>query len=86
MNQVKLKINTMNVNYLYNVYIYIQIYTMKDKIRTSVEVPPILFETIKIEFLHKKFNFQKLVERSMYLYLKDEEFQKKIHNTLDTQI
>ena len=59
---------------------------MKDKIRTSVEVPQKLFEIIKIEFLHKRFNFQKLVERSMYLYLTNKEFQKQIHDTLDTQI
>lgn len=59
---------------------------MKDKIRTSVEVPQKLFETIKIEFLYKKFNFQKLVERAMFLYLTNKEFQKQIHDTLDTQI
>lgn len=72
---------------VYNIciYLYTNIF-MKDKIRTSVEIPPKLFEQIKIEFLHKRFNFQKLVERAMFLYLTNKEFQKQIHDTLDTQI
>ncbi len=59
---------------------------MINEIRTSVQVPQELFDKIKIEFLHKKFNFKKLVERSMYLYLTSESFCTLIHNTLDISI
>ena len=52
---------------------------------TSVKVPEDLFEQFKIACVKYKFSVQKLTERSMFLYLTNEEFRKKIHNQLDTQ-
>ena len=52
---------------------------------TSVKVPEDLFEQFKITCVRYKFSVQKLTERSMFLYLTDEEFRKNIHNQLDTQ-
>ena len=52
---------------------------------TSVKVPEDLFEQFKIACVKYKFSVQKLTERSMYLYLTNEEFRKTIHNQLDTQ-
>ena len=52
---------------------------------TSVKIPEDLFEQFKIACVKYKFSVQKLTERSMYLYLTDEEYRKIIHNTLDTQ-
>ena len=53
---------------------------------TSVKVPEDLFEQFKIACVRYKFSVQKLTERSMYLYLTNEDFRKTIHNQLDTQL
>ena len=53
---------------------------------TSVKIPEDLFEQFKIACVKYKFSVQKLTERSMYLYLTDEEFRKNLHNQLDTQL
>ena len=52
---------------------------------TSVKVKADLFENFKIECVRRKFSFQKLADRAIYLYLTDEDFRKKITNqtTLD---
>jgi len=52
---------------------------------TSVKIPEDLFEQFKIACVRYKFSVQKLTERSMFLYLTNEEFRKQLHNTLDTQ-
>jgi len=52
---------------------------------TSVKIPEDLFEQFKIACVKYKFSVQKLTERSMYLYLTDEDYRKMIHNQLDTQ-
>jgi len=52
---------------------------------TSVKVPEDLFEQFKIACVKYKFSVQKLTERSMFLYITNEEFRKQIHNQLDTQ-
>ena len=52
---------------------------------TSVKIPEDLFEQFKIACVKYKFSVQKLTERSMFLYLTNEEYRKNIHNTLDTQ-
>jgi hypothetical protein len=52
---------------------------------TSVKVPEDLFEQFKIACVKHKFSVQKLTERSMYLYLTNDDFRKTIHNQLDTQ-
>jgi hypothetical protein len=57
---------------------------MEDKILTSVKVPEKLFEDFKVMCVRTKFSIQKLTERSMYLYLTDENFRKTLHNQLNT--
>ena len=52
---------------------------------TSVKITEDLFEQFKIACVKYKFSVQKLTERSMYLYLTNEEFRKNLHNQLDTQ-
>jgi len=53
---------------------------------TSVKVPEDLFEQFKIACVKYKFSVQKLTERSMYLYLTNEDFRKQIQNQLDTTL
>lgn len=53
---------------------------------TSVKVPEDLFEQFKIACVKYKFSVQKLTERSMYLYLTNEDFRKQIHNQLETTL
>ena len=53
----------------------------KEKLQlTSVKVHKHLFEEFKIETVKTKFSLQKLADRSLYLYLTDEDFRKKLHN------
>ena len=52
----------------------------KEMTLTSVKVKSNLFENFKIECVRRKFSFQKLADRSIFLYLTDEEFRKKITN------
>ena len=58
----------------------------KDMTLTSVKVKSDLFENFKIECVKRKFSFQKLADRSLYLFLTDEDFRKKIHNHTDLTI
>ena len=52
---------------------------------TSVKIPEKLWDDFRMSCVKYKFSFTKLTERSMYLYLTDEEFRKNIHNQLDTE-
>lgn len=54
----------------------------KEQTLITAKVNPELYDKLKIEFIRKNFKLQKLVERSMFLYLNDKDFQDKIHNTL----
>jgi len=47
---------------------------------TSVKVDKMLFDTFKIECVKRKFSLNKLVNRAMDLYLKDESFRKQVTN------
>ena len=47
---------------------------------TSVKVKSDLFEHFKIECVKRKFSFQKLSDRAIYLFLTDEDFRRKISN------
>lgn len=49
-------------------------------ILTSVKVEKDLFETFKIECVKRKFSLNKLVNRTMDLYLNDENFRKQLTN------
>jgi hypothetical protein len=53
---------------------------------TSVKVADNLFQDFKISSIRHKFNLQKLVNRSVHLYLNDEEFRKKLHNHTDLTV
>lgn len=53
---------------------------------TSVKLPDELWGEFRISCIKHKFSLQKLTERSMYLYLTDEEFRKQMHNQLNTQL
>ena len=53
---------------------------------TSVKVHRELFEEFIIECVKTKFSFQKLSDRSIYLYLTNEEFRKTIHNQTNLQL
>ena len=57
-----------------------------DKTLTSVKIQSDLFETFKIECVKRKFSFQKLADRAIYLYLTDEDFRKKITNQTDLEL
>jgi hypothetical protein len=52
----------------------------KELTLTSVKVQSDLFEDFKISCVKHKFSLQKLVDRTIHLYLTDEEFRKSIHN------
>lgn len=59
---------------------------MSDKKQlTSVKIQEDLFEEFKISCVRYKFSFQKLAERSVHLFLTDEEWRKKVmnHTNLD---
>jgi hypothetical protein len=58
----------------------------KDLTLTSVKIQTDLFENFKIECVKRKFSFQKLADRAIYLYLTDEEFRKKITNQNLTEL
>ena len=53
---------------------------------TSVKVKSDLFENFKIECVKRKFSFQKLADRAIYLYLTDEDFRKKITNQIEIDL
>jgi len=52
----------------------------KDMTLTSVKIKSDLFQEFRIECVKRKFSFQKLADRAIYLYLTDEDFRKAITN------
>ena len=52
----------------------------KNQKLTSVKVDEDLFDHFKIECVKRKFSFQKLADRAIYLYLTDESFRRQITN------
>ena len=58
----------------------------RDMTLTSVKIQSDLFENFKIECVKRKFSFQKLAERAIFLYLTDEDFRKKINNQTNLEI
>ena len=53
---------------------------------TSVKVKTDLFNDFKIECVKRKFSFQKLADRTLFLYLTDEDFRKKITNQINLEL
>ena len=60
--------------------------TTKNQTLTSVKVQTPLFEEFKIECVKRKFSFQKLADRALFLYLTDESFRKQITNQINLEI
>ena len=58
----------------------------KEMTLTSVKVQSDLFDEFKIECVKRKFSFQKLADRSLFLYLSDEDFRKKINNHTNLEL
>ena len=58
----------------------------KDMTLTSVKIKSDLFDEFKIECVKRKFSFQKLADRSIYLYLTDEDFRKQITNHTNLEL
>jgi len=58
----------------------------KDLTLTSVKIQSDLFENFKIECVKRKFSFQKLADRAIYLYLTNEDFKKQITNQTNTEL
>ena len=53
---------------------------------TSVKVQSDLFNDFKVECVRRKFSFQKLADRSIHLYLTDDDFRRTIHNHLNLEL
>jgi len=58
----------------------------KDMTLTSVKIKSDLFENFKIECVKRKFSFQKLADRAIYLYLTDDDFRKAITNQTNLEL
>ena len=58
----------------------------QDMTLTSVKVQSNLFENFKVECVRRKFSFQKLADRAIYLYLTDENFRKQITNQTNIEL
>jgi len=58
----------------------------KDMTLTSVKIKSDLFENFKIECVKRKFSFQKLADRAIYLYLTDEDFRKQISSQTNLEL
>ena len=52
---------------------------------TSVKVQTGLFNDFKIECVKRKFSFQKLADRALFLYLTDDDFRKKSTNQINLE-
>jgi hypothetical protein len=59
---------------------------MNDKKLTSVKVEQELLQEFKQECVRYKFSLQKLVDRTIYLYLTEEEFKQKLHNQTNIKL
>ena len=58
----------------------------KEMTLTSVKIKSDLFENFKIECVKRKFSFQKLADRAVFLYLTDEDFRKQITNQINLDL
>jgi len=59
---------------------------MNSKKLTSVKVEKDLLEKFKVECVKRKFTFQKLADRSLFLYLTDEKYRRLLHDQIDITI
>ncbi len=61
---------------------YIRSEYMNDTKLTSVKIISELYNKFKIEAMKKEFTLQKLVNRSIDLYVEDGDFRNKIHRRI----
>jgi len=59
---------------------------ISNKQLTSVKVDPQLFEEFKMASIKTKVNLQKLVDRSLFLYLTSQDFRSTINNQLNINL
>ena len=55
---------------------------MNDTKLTSVKILTELYNKFKLEAMKKEFTLQKLVNRSIDLYVEDDDFRNKIHGRI----
>ena len=53
---------------------------------TSVKVKDDLFEEFKVLCVRTKFSLQKLVDRSIHMYLTEEDYRKNMHSHTNLSI
>ena len=75
----------MNKNWwFYIVCIYVYIVSIKSQIKlTSVKIVKDLYNSFRHVSIDKNINLQKLVNRSILLYIEDEDFRKKVDDYID---
>ena len=58
---------------------------MSNQKLTSVKIDSSMWDNFRVECIKRKFSFQKLAERSIHLYLTDEDFRKQVssHTNLE---
>ena len=54
----------------------------KDTKLTSVEINEELYKQFKVMCIRYKFSLRELVQNSLFTYIHDEEFRKKIHKVI----
>jgi len=55
---------------------------IKDTKLTSVEIDTELYKEFKVLCIRYKFSLRELVQNSLFTYIHDEEFRKKIHKVI----
>jgi hypothetical protein len=53
------------------------------KATTSLKIPETLYEDFKVTCVRSKMSLQDVVERSLYLYMTDNDFRKTIYNQVN---
>ncbi len=53
---------------------------------TSVKIPSELFEEFKVDCVRRKFSFQKLATRAIFLYLTDDDIRRRITNQTSVEL
>jgi len=54
------------------------------RIITSVKIPEVLYDDFKVMSVRTKMNLQDIVERTIYLYLTNNDYRMKLHETYST--
>ena len=59
---------------------------MSNQKLTSVKIDSSMWDNFRVECIKRKFSFQKLAERSIHLYLTNEDFRKQITNQINLDL